>query len=134
MPIISFAALFECSPNAYMLLDRELRYVAANAAYCREVHVDRDDLIGRSLLDIFPNDPADPVLTIHTTSDPLVLGSDVTIYEVLASLAGASDRFVARFVDATGHCNFTPGQTGHAFDALRSWAKSGVRPAAGEQK
>jgi pimeloyl-ACP methyl ester carboxylesterase len=76
----------------------------------------------------------DPILTIHTTSDALVLGSDVTAYEVPAALAGTSDRFVARFVDADGHCNFTPAQTGAAFDALRAWARDGERPASGEQK
>jgi pimeloyl-ACP methyl ester carboxylesterase len=77
---------------------------------------------------------ADPVLTIHTTSDALVLGSDVTAYEVPAALAGTSERFVARFVEANGHCNFTPQQTGGAFDALLTWAREGRRPAAGEQK
>jgi pimeloyl-ACP methyl ester carboxylesterase len=76
----------------------------------------------------------DPILTIHTTSDALVLGSDVTAYEVPAALAGTSERFVARFVDADGHCNFTLGQTGGAFDALLAWAREGKRPAAGEQK
>ena len=77
---------------------------------------------------------SDPVLTIHTTVDPLVLGSDVTAYEVTTALAGTSDRFVARFVEANGHCNFSPGQTGAAFDALLAWARDGKRPAAGEQK
>jgi alpha-beta hydrolase superfamily lysophospholipase len=77
---------------------------------------------------------SDPILTIHTTSDALVLGSDVTAYEVPAALAGTSDRFVARFVEADGHCNFTPAQTGNAFDALLAWARDGKRPAAGEQK
>lgn len=76
----------------------------------------------------------DPMLTIHTTSDNLVLGNDVTAYEVPAALAGTSDRFVARFVEAEGHCNFTPTQTGVAFDALLAWARTGTRPAAGEQK
>lgn len=76
----------------------------------------------------------DPILTIHTTSDNLVLGSDVTAYEVPAALAGTSDRFVARFVEASGHCNFTPTQTGVAFDALLEWARAGKRSAAGEQK
>lgn len=76
----------------------------------------------------------DPILTMHTTSDALVLGSDVTAYEVPAALAGTSDRFVARFVEADGHCNFTPAQTGAAFDALLAWARDGKRPAAGEQK
>ena len=72
------------------------------------------------------------MLAVHTTSDPLVLGSDVTAYDLPALLAGTSDRFVTRFVDATGHCAFTPEQTGHAFDALREWAKTGKRPMAGE--
>ena len=77
---------------------------------------------------------SDPILTIHTTSDSLVLGNDVTAYEVPAALAGTSDKFVVRFVEANGHCNFTPGQTGNAFDALLAWAREGKRPAAGEQK
>lgn len=76
----------------------------------------------------------DPILTIHTTSDALVLGSDVTAYELPAALAGTSERFVARFVEADGHCNFTPAQTGRAFDALLAWARDGKRPAPGEQK
>ena len=77
---------------------------------------------------------SDPMLTIHTTSDSLVLGNDVTAYETPAALAGTSDRFVARFIEANGHCNFTPAQTGTAFDALLGWARDGKRPAAGEQK
>jgi pimeloyl-ACP methyl ester carboxylesterase len=77
---------------------------------------------------------SDPILTIHTTSDSLVLGNDVTAYEVPAALAGTSDRFVARFIEAEGHCNFTPAQTGVAFDALLGWARAGKRPEAGEQK
>jgi pimeloyl-ACP methyl ester carboxylesterase len=77
---------------------------------------------------------ADPILTLHTISDGLVLGSDVTAYELPAAIAGTSDRFVARFVEASGHCNFTPAQTGHAFDALLAWARNGKRPDAGEQK
>ena len=76
----------------------------------------------------------DPVLAIHTTVDPLVLGSDVAAYGTMTDVAGTSDRFVARFVEANGHCNFTPAQTGTAFDALLAWAREGRRPAAGEQK
>ena len=77
---------------------------------------------------------SDPVLTLHTTSDPLVLASDVTAYELPAMLAGTADRFVARYVEANGHCSFPPATIGHAFDALRAWAKGGSRPAGGEQK
>jgi len=77
---------------------------------------------------------ADPVLAIQTVADQLVLGRDVTAYEVLATRWNAQDRFVVRFVDAVGHCNFTPAQTGGAFDALLLWVHEGKRPAAGEQK
>ena len=68
------------------------------------------------------------------TSDALVPGPDVTAYDIPAALAGTSDRFVARFVEAEGHCNFTAGQIGNAFDALRAWAREGTRPSPGEQK
>ena len=77
---------------------------------------------------------SDPMLTIQTTSDALVPGTDVTAYDVAAARAGTTDLFVARFVEAEGHCNFTPGQIGNAFDALLAWARDGKRPAAGEQK
>lgn len=43
-----------------MLLDRELRYVAANAAYERATGVTVEDLIGRYIFEMFPNDPDDP--------------------------------------------------------------------------
>ena len=76
----------------------------------------------------------DPVLTIHTTTDPIAIASDVTAYKTLAARAGSSDRFVARFVDRAGHCNFTAAETGGAFDALLAWAREGQRPAGGEQK
>jgi pimeloyl-ACP methyl ester carboxylesterase len=77
---------------------------------------------------------SDPVLTIHTTVDSLVLGSDVTAYETLAVLSGTADQFVARFADANGHCNFTAAQIGGTFDDLLAWARDGKRPAAGEQR
>ena len=71
------------------------------------------------------------MLTIHTTSDALVLGNDVTAYEVPAALAGTSDRFVARFVEANGHCNFTPAQTGQC---VRRLLDVGARRASGRRR
>lgn len=55
-----FRAVFDASPNPYMLLDRELRFVDANVAYLRVTGKAREDLIGNHVLDVFPNDPADP--------------------------------------------------------------------------
>ena len=60
MPRLDFETVFDSSPNSYMLLDRDLRYVAANAAYLRAVSLQREDVIGRLLFDVFPHNPDDP--------------------------------------------------------------------------
>lgn len=57
---LDFATLFEHLPSAYMVLDRELRYVAMNAAYLRVTGADRESLLGRYVFEAFPNDPSDP--------------------------------------------------------------------------
>jgi PAS domain S-box-containing protein len=59
-PSLDFQALFQHSPNSYMVLDRELRFVAANDAYLQVTGKRRDELIGRNVFDQFPHDPADP--------------------------------------------------------------------------
>ncbi|WP_223637421.1 response regulator [Corallococcus sp. EGB] len=55
-----FQTLFELSPNPYMLLDRELRFVTANAAYLRVTASQLEQLVGRTLFEAFPHDPDDP--------------------------------------------------------------------------
>jgi len=75
---------------------------------------------------------ADPVLTMHTTYDPVIPGRFVSQYDEFARLAGTQDLFVAKFVVASGHCNFTPAQTGTALDELLAWIREKKRPAAGE--
>jgi signal transduction histidine kinase len=42
-----------------MLVDRELRFVFANASYLRATSSRLTDLLGRPLLEVFPNDPSD---------------------------------------------------------------------------
>jgi hypothetical protein len=58
-PALDFQALFQHSPNPYMVIDRELRYVAANPAYLRVTGARLDDLLGRRIFDAFPHDPED---------------------------------------------------------------------------
>ena len=60
MPAIHFRALFEVSPNSYMLLDRRFRYVAANRAYLDLTGRRLEALLGRNIFEIFPHDPQDP--------------------------------------------------------------------------
>ena len=55
-----YQAVFESSPNPYMVLDRGLRFVAANAAYLRATGATLDTLLGQNLFDAFPHDPQDP--------------------------------------------------------------------------
>jgi pimeloyl-ACP methyl ester carboxylesterase len=76
----------------------------------------------------------DPVLTIHTTYDPLVPGRFVSEYDKIAKIAGTQDLFVTRFIVTKGHCTFTPVQHGAAFDALLQWIRDKKKPESGELK
>jgi PAS domain S-box-containing protein len=55
-----FEQIFRHSPNPYMVLDRELRFVAANDAYLRATASRLEDLLGRYVFDVFPHDPSNP--------------------------------------------------------------------------
>jgi PAS domain S-box-containing protein len=60
MTVADFKAVFDVSPNPYMLLDRDLRYVAANQAYLRVTGASLANLLGRVIFDVFPHDPENP--------------------------------------------------------------------------
>ena len=51
---LRFDALFQHSPNAYMVVDRDLRYLDANHAYELVTGLTRDQLLGRGLFELFP--------------------------------------------------------------------------------
>src|ERR1700756_770435 len=53
---LDFAGLFQTLPSPHMVLDRGLNYVEANDAYCAVTERAREELIGRNLFDMFPND------------------------------------------------------------------------------
>ena len=42
--------------------------------------------------------------------------------------------FVVKYTNGQGHCQFTPDQTGKAFDELRIWVKSGNKAKPGIMK
>ncbi|KQT52803.1 MULTISPECIES: sensor histidine kinase [unclassified Aureimonas] len=56
MDVIDFESLFMVLPSPHMILDRDLRYVAANAAYEGAVNKSRSELVGGRLFDLFPNE------------------------------------------------------------------------------
>ncbi len=57
---LDHAALFDAAPTPYVVVDRHLVIVEANRAYCAVVGRRREELVGRSMFDVFPTNPADP--------------------------------------------------------------------------
>ena len=55
-----FRALFEAAPGLYLVLDPELRIVAASEAYLRATMTRREEIMGRGIFDVFPDNPSDP--------------------------------------------------------------------------
>ncbi|WP_420410399.1 sensor histidine kinase [Hoeflea sp.] len=53
---MDFGEMFDALPSPHMVLDRNHCYVAVNKAYEQVVMRGRDELIGRNLFDLFPND------------------------------------------------------------------------------
>jgi len=68
-----FQPEFDASPHPYMLLDPApgLRIVDINDAYARATLTNRDDVVGHSLFEIFPDNPddalADGVSNLYTS-------------------------------------------------------------------
>ena len=69
-----------------------------------------------------------PMLTLHTTRDPVVPLLHESIYGSLAP----ADRLVQRTVDRFGHCAFNQQEVLTAFDDLVRWVEEGIRPSGGD--
>ena len=59
-PAPDFQALFESAPGLYLVLTPDHRIVAVSDAYLRATMTRRDDILGRGLFEVFPDNPADP--------------------------------------------------------------------------
>jgi pimeloyl-ACP methyl ester carboxylesterase len=72
------------------------------------------------------------VLVLHTMYDQLIPARMAIVpYENRIQQKGNQEYFTVKYTNGQGHCNFTPEQTGKAFDALRNWVKTGVKAEAG---
>jgi hypothetical protein len=58
-----FRAMFQSVPGLYLVLTRDLTIVAASNAYLRATMTERDEITGRHLFDVFPDNPDDPAAT-----------------------------------------------------------------------
>lgn len=72
-----------------------------------------------------------PMLALHTIYDPIVEISQLAPYDRKVQAAGAGQSLVEQIVDREGHCNFTEGEVGDAFDEMVRWAHGGPRPTPG---
>ena len=73
-----------------------------------------------------------PVVLIHTIYDQLIPPIyGVVNFENMVHQKNKDQYFTVKYTNGQGHCNFTPQQTGEAFDALRNWAKTGQKAKAG---
>lgn len=69
-----------------------------------------------------------PVLTLHTAIDPLVVVSNEASYAELIASANKEELLFQTFTNANGHCNFTGPQILTAVGAIDLWVRTGVRP------
>ena len=66
IPDADVRAVFESAPDAYLLLAADsprFTVVAANDTHLRATMTRREDVVGRSLFEVFPDNPADPGAT-----------------------------------------------------------------------
>src|SRR5437588_9351606 len=54
-----FRALFESAPGLYLVLDRDLRIIAASDAYLAATMTKRDEILDRDAFEVFPDNPDD---------------------------------------------------------------------------
>ncbi|OIJ66601.1 PP2C family protein-serine/threonine phosphatase [Streptomyces mangrovisoli] len=59
-PDVDYAALFQATPSANLLLDPALTIVDVNQAFLRVTGRSREDLMGQYLFDAFPDNPGNP--------------------------------------------------------------------------
>jgi len=60
VPEPDFRALFEAAPGLYLVLDPQLTVVGVSNAYAAATMTHREQILGRGLFEIFPDNPDDP--------------------------------------------------------------------------
>jgi signal transduction histidine kinase/ActR/RegA family two-component response regulator len=63
VPVRDFQLIFESAPGLYLVLDPELRIIAASESYLNATMTRRDDIVNRGIFDVFPDNPGDPSAT-----------------------------------------------------------------------
>src|SRR5215203_4708410 len=69
-----------------------------------------------------------PILSVHTIIDPLLVVANESAYAELNASAGKQELLFQTYTTGVGHCNFTGPQLLTAIGAIDSWVRTGVRP------
>lgn len=76
---LQFRALFESLPGLYLVLKPDFTIVAVSDAYLRATMTKREEIMGRGLFDVFPDNPGDPAATgtakLRASLDRVLLGA-----------------------------------------------------------
>ena len=62
-PAPDFQVLFESAPGLYLVLTSQLNIVAVSDAYLRATMTKREQILGRAIFEVFPDNPDDPSAT-----------------------------------------------------------------------
>lgn len=60
MDKIDYKTLFESLPGQYLILSTHFTILTASISYCKATLTKRDEIIGRNLFEVFPDNPDDP--------------------------------------------------------------------------
>jgi hypothetical protein len=71
-----------------------------------------------------------PILTVHTIVDPLLVVANESAYAELIAQTGKEDLLFQTYTTGVGHCNLTGPQVLTAVNAIDLWVRTGVRPTA----
>jgi hypothetical protein len=69
-----------------------------------------------------------PILTMHTIIDPLLVVANESAYTELNASRGKEELLFQTYTTGVGHCNLTGPQILTGVHAIDSWVRTGVRP------
>jgi hypothetical protein len=129
--------------QTYILTDAERAYLAGLGvpgavvdAWLTQMNARRDieaDTSARSYLrnnTDFNGKISNPVLTLHTIVDPLLVVANESAYAESIASENREDLLFQTYTTGVGHCSFTGPQILTAVGAIDLWLRTGVRPTA----
>jgi len=73
-----------------------------------------------------------PILSVHTIIDPLLVVAHESAYKELNASVGREELLFQTFTTGVGHCNLTGPQVLTAIGSIDLWVRTGVRPSAAQ--